>query len=148
MKRKAKKVRFCRKCGANRCIQRHHVFPRVHYGQSVRVLLCQDCHRCIEERYTFFEGVVDGRRKKLSKQEYLDIMLDFLMEEVMFYQDIKIDSKRNLAFGAITEDGADLCRACRYFNGCPLIKRIRRLHCEHQPVVVECVEYEEIPDET
>lgn len=71
-------VRKCEICGTSKKVQRHHVFPKVHFGQSVRLLLCEFHHRELEYSIQMDEGQRNGKRIKRDRQFYLDKMVEFL----------------------------------------------------------------------
>lgn len=78
--KKKKQEKFCKLCGISSYkeqIERHHLFPKCHFGQGVRILLCQKHHRELETLIRLDEGTRNGQRLERSRQFYLDITLDF-----------------------------------------------------------------------
>lgn len=70
--------KICAKCGCTHRLERHHLFPKVHYGQSIRVILCHKHHRELEYFIQKDEGFKNSRRVKRDKQFYLDKLIYFL----------------------------------------------------------------------
>jgi hypothetical protein len=75
----------CLKCNTGEKIQKHHVFPKFHFGYRNNwhtVPLCDKCHRKIEANIASVESYVGntkyGQRFKLEKSEYERILLNFV----------------------------------------------------------------------
>lgn len=69
----------CAKCGTDKKLQRHHIFPRRHYGvRGLRIYLCQTHHREIEAIIFQHEG---KERKKLERWVYQKMLANYLQEE-------------------------------------------------------------------
>lgn len=75
---KNRKIKYCSICGTMERVEKHHLFPKVHYGQSPRVLLCNKHHRQLERFIQMDEGILNGKRIKQDKQFYLDKLIKFL----------------------------------------------------------------------
>jgi arsenate reductase-like glutaredoxin family protein len=75
--------KHCAKCKKTEStLQKHHVFPRIHFGNGsknpTRVYFCEVCHRKLEHIIQSAEGCENNKRKKRSKQFYLDWLVFFL----------------------------------------------------------------------
>jgi hypothetical protein len=76
----------CAKCQATESLERHHVYPRCHFGSdkrnNVRLVLCSDCHfkieRIIEAVEMYVGDVPLGTRHKLTTACYQRIHRRFL----------------------------------------------------------------------
>ena len=69
----------CRKCGGVKALERHHMFPKVHFGQGVRISLCAQCHKTLEFILQTLEGRRGGQRLERPKQFYIDVTIDYLI---------------------------------------------------------------------
>ena len=72
---------YCAKCGIRKRLTNHHIMPKCHFGDGVKVRLCVHCHRKLEAFILVNEGEVNGRRKRRPYQFYLDMLIIFLTNE-------------------------------------------------------------------
>jgi predicted nucleic-acid-binding Zn-ribbon protein len=79
MKTKSR-IKTCVKCGSKK-ITRHHVFPKVFFGDGVIATLCPKCHRKLEAKIQNGESVSNGKRVSNNRQYYFDCLLEFLTKE-------------------------------------------------------------------
>lgn len=74
----------CQKCGSQKKLTRHHVWPRCFYkGRGPIVHLCRNCHNEIEikimsEERRLSSGHLEGGRYQLSRAEYMEILTEFM----------------------------------------------------------------------
>lgn len=70
---------LCPKCRQITELNKHHVFPVVHFGHNRKIFyLCVNCHRDLEHHILISEGTRRGRRKKKEREHYVDVLCNFL----------------------------------------------------------------------
>lgn len=76
-----KKGRYglCDVCNCFLKLQRHHIYPKVHFGHRGDIaLICEFHHRDFEHYMQILEGKKpNGRRVKKDKSWYLETYLEF-----------------------------------------------------------------------
>lgn len=76
--------KHCVSCGSKGTkkypLERHHIFPKCHYGAgSVKTVLCAKCHDQLEDLIEKHEGTeLDGRRHKRDRKFYTNCLYKFL----------------------------------------------------------------------
>ena len=89
------KTKYCVICNTSHKVERHHLFPKVHFGQGVRVHLCNEHHRKLEYVIRQGEGFKNGRRIKKDRQFYIDTTIKFLLAERRLYESKRMERKAN-----------------------------------------------------
>jgi hypothetical protein len=73
----------CLRCHKVRLLTQHHIYPRTHYKDCHEVVyLCASCHIELEQRILAMEGSKKGIRHKLRKEDYYNLLLNFLSENI------------------------------------------------------------------
>ena len=82
----------CSKCGSTDRLTDHHIYPVCHFGgkhTGIKVKLCVDCHRKIEDNILAVEAHLGnrwfGNRYKLSKSDYERILHNFIRDRTIIY---------------------------------------------------------------
>lgn len=69
----------CPKCGCNKRLTRHHIFPKRHFKSNEVILLCRECHDKLESIINDAEYLFgNGRRKKMKRMTYYEILVRFI----------------------------------------------------------------------
>ncbi len=78
-------MRTCLKCGTQKDIENHHIFPVVFFkrkGNYRKVPLCSRCHLKIENNIKSVESFVGntkyGQRFELPEEDYMKILRNFV----------------------------------------------------------------------
>jgi len=82
----------CSKCTTIERLTEHHQYPVCHFGHrrdGLKIVLCRECHRRIEERIlaveSFIGNVTYGTRYKLDRSDYDRITRLFLRNQPIIY---------------------------------------------------------------
>jgi hypothetical protein len=72
---------YCLKCHKKSLLTKHHIYPLAHYKgeqDSELARFCASCHLELEEVIKSEEGTKKGKRFRLSKDDYVQIIFKFL----------------------------------------------------------------------